>query len=93
MAPAKIVEILQADQKRQNSLKKSEKAFSRTVRSCEEICKINEAFSLIDYSIKAGSRQSEDLDRAYFDVRQDPTVWANVKEGNTILLEYNTDDG
>ena len=92
LGPTRIVEILQMEEKKQNSLKKNEKAFSRSVRQCEEMCKIDEAFSLIDYSIKAPSRLSEDLDRAYFDARQDLTVWSNVKEGNTLLLEHNMDE-
>ena len=62
------------------------------MRSIEEICKLDDLFSLLDFNIKSNSRQSIDQDRAYFEARQDTTVWANVREGNTLLLEYEPDE-
>ena len=58
----------------------------RQVRQCEEECKFNDDFSLIDFSIRATSSLTEDVERAYFEARQDLTVYANIREGNTLLI-------
>ena len=47
---------------------------------------------MIDFSIRATSGLTEDVERAYFEARQDLTVWANIREGNTLLLEKSEDE-
>lgn len=80
------------DQSGKSQLKKNERSFLRHVRQCEEEVKIDSNFNLIDFSIKATSSLADDIERAYFESREDLTVWANIKEGNTILLENSEDE-
>ena len=80
------------DQSGKSQLKKNERSFLRHVRQCEEEVKIDSDFNLIDFSIKASSSLANDIERAYFESREDLTVWANIKEGNTILLENSEDE-
>lgn len=89
MLPNKIAEIVQAEK---YPTEKNEKAFAQCVRAIEEDCKIDANFSLLDFNIKSQSRRTIDQDRAYFGARQDTTVWANIKEGNTLLLEYEPEE-
>jgi len=46
----------------------------------------------MDFSLKAKSRHSKDIDNAYFSARNDHSIWQNVRDGNTLLLEYNPDE-
>lgn len=32
------------------------------------------------------------MDQAYFNSRNDLTIWTNVRDGNSLLLEYNPDE-
>ncbi len=63
------------------------------MRSHERVCELDDKFSVVDFSLKAKSRQCRDADSAYFDQRQDLSIWTNVREGNSLLLEHNLDEG
>ena len=92
LGPERIAELLQMDQNEKSQLKRNERSFVRQVRQCEEECKFNDNFSLIDFSIRATSGLTDDVERAYFEARQDLTVWANIREGNTLLIEKSEDE-
>ena len=92
LGPERIADLLQMDQNEKSQLKRNERSFVRQVRQCEEECKFNDNFSLIDFSIRATSGLTDDVERAYFEARQDLTVWANIREGNTLLLEKSEDE-
>ena len=62
------------------------------MRVHERVCEIDERYSIVDFSLKSKSRSSKDMDGAYFAARNDLTVWTNVREGNSLLLEYNPDE-
>lgn len=62
------------------------------MRSHERVCELEDKFSVVDFSLKAKSRQCKDLDSAYSQQRQDLSVWTNVREGNSLLLEHNQDE-
>jgi hypothetical protein len=66
--------------------------FSKLVRVHERVCEINDRFGVMDFSLKAKSRHSKDIDNAYFSARNDLSIWNNVRDGNTLLLEYNPDE-
>ena len=44
-----------------------------------------------DFGIKAG-RSGIEHDKVYAKHPSDPTVWLNVRDGNSILESYNPDD-
>ena len=62
------------------------------MRSCEQVCEIDEKYGVLDYSIKSKSRKLPELDRAYWQACNDLTVWTNVRVGNALLLEYDLDE-
>ena len=62
--------------------------FSKLIRVHERQCEFNQSFGVIDYSLKANSRSCRDNDHAYFSARHDLTVWNNVHDGNSLLIEY-----
>ena len=65
---------------------------SKIVRVHERACEINDRFGVMDFSLKAKSRHAKDIDNAYYAARNDLTIWNNVRDGNTLLLEYNPDE-
>lgn len=66
--------------------------FARLVRVHERVCEINDTYGVMDFSLKAKSRHSKDIDNAYYSARNDLSVWNNVRDGNTLLLEYNPEE-
>lgn len=66
--------------------------FAKLVRVHERVCEINDKYGVMDFSLKAKSRHSKDIDNAYFSARNDHSIWQNVRDGNTLLLEYNPDE-
>ena len=62
------------------------------MRVHERVCEIDDRFGIMDFSLKAKSRHSKDIDSAYAQARADASVWTNVRDGNTLLLEYNQDE-
>ena len=69
LKPTRIVELLKMEQGEKSQLKKSDRSFVRQVRHCEEQCKVSEDHSLLDFSIRATSSLSDDIERAYFEAR------------------------
>lgn len=67
---------------------KAESALLRSLRQVEQISELDEKFSILDFTLKAKSRSQRDVDHAFFQARHDLAVWANAKEGNALLLEY-----
>ena len=65
---------------------------SKIVRVHERVCEINDRFGVMDFSLKAKSRHSKDIENAYYAARNDLSIWNNVRDGNTLLLEYNPDE-
>ena len=84
LAPSDLLDKLQGENKSQ--------AFARQVRVHERVCELDERFGVLDFTIKARSRNSKDIEHAYFQAHNDLTVWTNVRDGNTLLLEYNPDE-
>jgi len=66
--------------------------FAKVTRQHERVCEIDPKFGILDFSLKANSRKSKDVDNSYFLARNNLEIWTNVKEGNTLLLEYNPDE-
>ena len=62
------------------------------MRTHERVCEIDDRFSVVDFSIKAKSRHCNDMDQAYFQTRNDLSMWTNVRDGNSLLLEYNPEE-
>ena len=60
----------------------------RNVRAVEKVCQINENFGVLDIALEAKSRKQVDQDFVYVQQRQDASFWANVLEGNALLVEY-----
>ena len=70
----------------------SKSGWTKAMRTHERGCEIQDNFGIMDFSLKAKSRQCKDTDQAYFQQRQDSTVWTNVREGNSLLVEHNPDE-
>mmetsp|Transcript_27683 Transcript_27683/g.36964 ORF Transcript_27683/g.36964 Transcript_27683/m.36964 type:complete len:105 (+) Transcript_27683:375-689(+) len=62
------------------------------MRVHERVCEIDDRYSVVDYSLKAKSRHCKDIDRAYFSTRNDLSILSNVRDGNSLLLEYNAEE-
>ena len=64
----------------------------KQMRVHERVCEINDQYAVLDFSIKAKSRHCRDIDQAYFQARHDLSVWTNVRDGNSLLLELSHDE-
>lgn len=85
LTPTSFYELLASDTPRSPS----EMRIKRNVRAVEKVCEINENFGVLDIALDAKSRRAVDQDAVYAQQRsQDGMFWANVLEGNALLVEY-----
>ena len=60
----------------------------RITRQHERVCEIDDKYSIIDFSLKANSRSCRDVEKAYYQARNQTETWPNIKEGNSLILEH-----
>ena len=67
-------------------------SWAKQLRVHERVCELDDKYSVVDYSLRAKSRHCKDIDNAYFKSSGDLSTWMNVRDGNSLLLEYNADE-
>ena len=73
-------------------MNQSDATLLKAVRSVEKTCEIDDKFGVLDFSIKSKNRKLNETDLNFFDYKDDLTVWANCRIGNSLLLEYDLDE-
>ena len=61
---------------------------TKHVRVHERACELDERYAILDFSLRSKTRHSKEIDNSYYLARNDPSIWNNVRDGNTLLIEY-----